>query len=192
MLVGYARVSTVEQDAGFEAQERDLKAAGAERVFSERTRGGGPRKALEQARDFAREGDVLCVTKLDRLARSVADLVRIAERLEAKRVGLRILALNFDTTSPAGRRMLNVFSSVAQFEREIMLERQRECVQRAKREGKYKGRAPTARAKAAEIVKLAGEGVKREEIASRLGVGIASVYRVLAERKAAALAKRAA
>ena len=71
-------------------------------------------------------------------------------------------------------------------------ERQREGVQRAKREGKYKGRAPTARAKAADIVKLAGEGVKREEIAARLGVGVASVYRVLAERKATALAKRAA
>jgi DNA invertase Pin-like site-specific DNA recombinase len=192
MLIGYARVSTVEQDAGFEAQERDLKAAGAERLFSERTSAVGPRKALEQALDFVREGDVLCVTKLDRLARSVADLVRIAERLEAKRVGLRILALNFDTTSPAGRLMLNVFSSVAQFEREIMLERQREGVQRARREGKYKGRAPTARAKAGDIVKLAGEGVKREDIAARLGVGLASVYRVLAERKAAALAKRAA
>ena len=71
-----------------------------------------------------------------------------------------------------------------------MLERQKEGVQRAKREGKYKGRAPTARAKSADIVKLAAEGVKREEIAKRLGVGVASVYRVLAERKAAMLTSR--
>ncbi len=192
MLVGYARVSTVEQDAGFEAQERDLKAAGAERLFSERTSAVGPRKALDEAIDFAREGDAIVVTKLDRLARSVADLVRIVERLTKKRVGLRILAMGVDTATPTGKLVVNVLGAIGQFEREIMLERQREGVQRAKREGKYKGRAPTARAKAADIVKLAGEGVKREDIAARLGVGVASVYRVLAERKAAALAKRAA
>jgi DNA invertase Pin-like site-specific DNA recombinase len=192
MLIGYARVSTVEQDAGFEAQERDLKAAGAERLFSERTSAVGPRKALDEAIDFAREGDAIVVTKLDRLARSVADLVRIVERLTKKCVGLRILAMGVDTATPTGKLVVNVLGAIGQFEREIMLERQREGVQRAKREGKYKGRAPTARAKSAEIVKLAGEGVRREEIASRLGVGVASVYRVLAERKAAALAKRAA
>jgi DNA invertase Pin-like site-specific DNA recombinase len=194
MLVGYARVSTVEQDAGFEAQERDLKAAGAERLFSERTSAVGPRKALDEAIDFAREGDAIVVTKLDRLARSVADLVRIVERLTKKRVGLRILAMGVDTATPTGKLVVNVLGAIGQFEREIMLERQREGVQRAKREGKYKGRAPTARAKAADIVKLAGEGVKREDIAARLGVGVgvASVYRVLAERKATALAKRAA
>src|ERR1700675_4882349 len=192
MLVGYARVSTVEQDAGFEAQERDLKAAGAERLFSERTSAVGPRKALDDAIDFVREGDAIVVTKLDRLARSVGDLVRIAERLEAKHVGLRILAMGVDTATSTGKLLVNVLGAIGQFEREIMLERQREGVQRAKREGKYKGRAPTARAKSAEIVKLAGERVRREDIAARLGVGVASVYRVLAERKAAALAKRAA
>jgi DNA invertase Pin-like site-specific DNA recombinase len=192
MLVGYARVSTVEQDAGFEAQERDLKAAGAERLFSERTSAVGPRNALDEAIDFVREGDAIVVTKLDRLARSVGDLVRIADRLEAKRVGLRILAMGVDTATPTGKLVVNVLGAIGQFEREIMLERQREGVQRAKREGKYKGRAPTARAKAADMVKLAGEGVKREDIAARLGVGVASVYRVLAERKATALAKRAA
>ncbi len=81
--------------------------------------------------------------------------------------------------------MVNVIGSVKQLEREIMLERQREGVQRAKREGKYKGRAPTAQVKAAEIVRLANEGMKREEIAKRVDVGVASLYRVLAEQKAA-------
>jgi DNA invertase Pin-like site-specific DNA recombinase len=80
--------------------------------------------------------------------------------------------------------MVNVIGSVAQFEREIMLERQREGVAKAKAEGKYNGRKATARAKSAEIIRLAGEGVKREDIAKRLGVGVASVYRVLAERRA--------
>ena len=192
MLIGYARVSTVEQDAGFEAQGRDLKAAGAERLFSERTSAVGPRKALDQALDFAREGDAIVVTKLDRLARSVADLVRIVGKLTEKGVGLRILGMGVDTTTSTGRLMLNVIGSVAQFEREVMLERQREGIAKAKGEGRYKGRAPTARAKSADIVRLVGEGVKREEIAARLGVGVASVYRVLAAQKAAALAKRAA
>jgi DNA invertase Pin-like site-specific DNA recombinase len=80
--------------------------------------------------------------------------------------------------------MVNVIGSAAQFEREIMLERQREGVAKAKAAGRYKGRKPTARAKSAEIVRLACEGVKREDIAKRLGVGVASVYRVLAQRRA--------
>src|ERR1700722_7964065 len=103
MLIGYARVSTVEQDAGFEAQERDLKAAGIQRMFSERTSAVGQRKALEEALDFAREGDAIVVTKLDRLARSVADLVRFVERLTKKGVGLRILAMGVDTATPTGK-----------------------------------------------------------------------------------------
>ena len=180
MLIGYARVSTVEQDAGFEAQERDLKAAGVQRMFSERTSAVGQRKALEEALDFAREGDAIVVTKLDRLARSVADLVRIVERLTKKGVGLRILAMGVDTATPTGKLVLNVLGAIGQFEREVMLERQREGVAKAKAEGKYKGRKPTARAKSDDIIKLAGEGVKREDIAKRLGIGVASVYRVLA------------
>jgi DNA invertase Pin-like site-specific DNA recombinase len=128
------------------------------------------------------------VTKLDRLARSVADLVRIVERLTKKGVGLRILAMGVDTATPTGKLVLNVLGAIGQFEREVMLERQREGIAKAVAAGKYKGRAPTARAKAADIVKLAGEGMKREDIAKRLGVGVASVYRALAEKRASMLA----
>src|SRR5271169_5232627 len=112
MLIGYARVSTIEQDAGFEAQERDLKAAGAERLFSERTSAVGPRQALDEALDFAREGDAIVVTKLDRLARSVADLVHIVEGLTKKGVGLRILAMGVDTATPTGKLVLNVLGAI--------------------------------------------------------------------------------
>jgi DNA invertase Pin-like site-specific DNA recombinase len=181
MLIGYARTSTVEQQAGLEAQGRDLK------VFSEQTSAVGRRRGLETALDYVREGDVLVVTKLDRLARSVADLCAIVEKIERKGASLRILAMNLDTATPTGRLMVNVIGSVSQFEREMMLERQREAVQRAKREGKYRGRKPIARAKSAEIVRLAGEGVRRAEIAKRLGIGVASVYRVLAKERAALL-----
>jgi DNA invertase Pin-like site-specific DNA recombinase len=179
MIVGYARTSTIEQVAGFEAQERDLKAAGVERIFAERTSSVGVRPQLDAALDFIRSGDVLIVTKLDRLARSVRDLCEIVAKIEGKGASLRILAMNLDTATSTGRLMLNVIGSVAQFEREMMLERQREGIAKAKGEGRYKGRKPTARAKAADIHRMAGEGKTREAIAKQLGIGVASVYRVL-------------
>lgn len=184
MLIGYARTSTVEQQAGLEAQERDLRAAGVDKPFSEQTSAVGPRQALERAIDFARDGDTLVVTKLDRLARSVGDAIAIVDRLTAKGVGLRVLAMGLDTSTPTGRLMLNVLASVAQFEREVMLERQREGIAKAKGEGRYKGRAPTALRKADKVILLANDGVKREEIAARLNIGVASVYRILAGDRA--------
>jgi DNA invertase Pin-like site-specific DNA recombinase len=129
--------------------------------------------------DYAREGDALVVTKLDRLARSVAHLVQIGERLEAKGVSLRVLEQQIDTSTPTGRLMFNMLGAIAQFERELMLERQREGVAKAKAEGKYKGRAPTARAKASEVRRLHGERIGPTEIAKRLRISRASVYRVL-------------
>ncbi len=182
MIIGYARTSTTEQVAGLEAQERDLRQAGADRLFSEQTSSIGERKELESALDFAREGDTLVVTKLDRLARSVAHLVEIVERLNAKKVGLRILAMGMDTSTATGKLMLQIVGAVAEFERSMMLERQREGIAKAKAEGRYKGRKPTAREKADEIIRLAGEGMTRQAIAEELGIGIASVYRVLAQQ----------
>jgi DNA invertase Pin-like site-specific DNA recombinase len=181
MIVGYARTSTVEQAAGFEAQDRELRAAGVEKVFAEQVSSVVTRAQLEFALDFIRAGDVLVVTKIDRLARSVADLCGIVRRIEAKGATLRILAINLDTATPTGKLMLHVLGSVAEFERSIMLERQREGIAKAKGEGKYKGRAATARARAADIARLASEGLTREAIAEQVGVGVASVYRVLAE-----------
>jgi DNA invertase Pin-like site-specific DNA recombinase len=179
MIVGYARTSTAEQVAGLEAQDRELRAAGADRLFAEQISSVAARIQLEAALDFIRAGDVFVVTKLDRLARSVADLCAIVKRIESKGGALRILAMSLDTGTSTGRLMLNVFASVAQFEREVMLERQREGIARAKGEGKYKGRAPTARAKTADVRRLAAEGLTREAIAARLEIGVASVYRAL-------------
>jgi DNA invertase Pin-like site-specific DNA recombinase len=126
-----------------------------------------------------RDGDTLIVTKLDRMARSVADLVRITEALKDKKVRLRILALNLDTGTPTGKLMLNLLGSIAEFEHELMLERQREGIAKAKAEGKYKGRAPTARRKAADVIRLKAEGRTGDAIAAELGIGRASVFRIL-------------
>ncbi|ADE85675.1 recombinase family protein [Rhodobacter capsulatus] len=185
MLIGYARTSTLDQKAGLDAQRRDLEAVGCERIFVEQVSSVDvvSRAQLAEALAFARDGDTLVVTKLDRLARSVAHLVGILGQLEAKGVALRILSMGIDTATPTGKLMLTILGGVAEFEREIMLERQREGIAKAKAEGKYKGRAPTARAKAEEVLRLQAEGIGGTEIAKRLGIGRASVYRILEEAK---------
>ena len=179
MVIGYGRTSTLEQLAGLEAQVRDLTALGCEKVFQEQVSSVGTRKALEAAIEFVRSGDTLMVTELSRLARSVTHLGNIIATLEAKGVALRIVNLGIDTATPTGKLMLNVLGGVAQFEREMMLERQREGIAKAKGEGRYKGRKPTARAKAAEIKALAAEGLSMAAIASKLGIGKGSVHRAL-------------
>ena len=121
------------------------------------------------------------VTKLDRLARSVRHLGEIVDELEGKGVGLRVLDLGLDTKTATGKLMLNVLGSVAQFEREMMLERQREGIAKAKAEGRYKGRKPTARMKVREVRQLLTEGIAKREIAQRLGMSERSVYRVAVE-----------
>ena len=182
MLVGYARTSTLEQEAGLEAQIRALTALGCERVYKEQVSSVGQRTALQGAIEFCRDGDTLVVTKLDRLARSVTHLGSILSELEAKGIALRIENLGVDTSTPTGKLMLNVLGGVAQFEREMMLERQREGIARAKAEGVYKGRKPTARAKTAEIKTLAAEGLSMAAIATRLGIGKGSVHRALSTK----------
>ena len=179
MLVGYARTSTADQKAGLEAQVAEMKAAGCEELFVEQVSSVQRREELEKALKFIRKGDILVVSKLDRLARSIPDLVRIIETLEAKQATLRILAINLDTSTPTGRLLLNLVGSVAQFEREIMLERQREGVARARAEGKYRGRAPTARAKSDEVIAKFKAEQRPSDIAKSVGIGRASVYRIL-------------
>ena len=183
MIIGYARTSTADQIAGFEAQIQELKAAGCEKVFQEQVSSVGKRAQLEAALEYVREGDVLVVTKLDRLARSMADLMVMIQTLDHKAVGLRVLNLGMDTHTPTGKLMLTMVGGVAQFEREMMLERQREGVARAKAAGKYKGRKPIAPEQRAEVVRLAGLGLTKAGIARKLGLGEASVYRILAETK---------
>ena len=184
MLIGYARTSTTEQEAGLEAQLRDLRDYGCEELFEEQVSSVQKRGELERALKFVRKGDKLVVTKLDRLARSIPDLVRIIQQLEDKGVTLTILAMNLDTSSPTGKLLINLVGSIAQFEREIMLERQREGISKAQAEGKYKGRAATARAKADDVLTLRRSGKGASEIAAQLGIGRASVYRLLQGRKA--------
>ncbi len=181
MDIGYARTSTLEQVAGFEAQIRDLENAGCERIFQEQVSSIAERKELKEALRFVREGDTLKVTKLDRLARSTPHLLEIVDLLETKGVHLQILDFGggaVDTKTPTGKLMLTMFGAMAQWERELMIERQKIGIQKAKEAGKYKGRAPTARMKKDEVAKLRDEGVNPTEISRRLGISRSSVYRI--------------
>lgn len=185
MIIGYARTSTMEQEAGLEAQKRDLLGApGCTRLFVEQASSVGEREQLAAALDFVRDGDVLAVTRLDRLARSTSHLLSIVEQLDEKGVALRILDFGggeMDTRSPTGRMLLTMFGAIAEFERSIMLLRQKEGISAAKAAGKYKGRAPTARAKTQLVMKLKYAGVPPIDIARMAGIGRASVYRILRE-----------
>ncbi len=180
MLVGYARVSSAGQS--LELQLDALTGAGCERVFSEKKSGtsAGGREALQDAIDFAREGDTLVVTRLDRLARSSNDLHNIIAKLVAKGVQFRCLQQSgVDTDSNTGKLMLAILGAVAEFETDIRRERQREGIDKAKVEGKYRGRKPSADVRA--IRELKAQGVGPSAIAKQLKVGRTTVYRALVD-----------
>jgi len=183
MIIGYARTSTVEQKAGYESQLVELRRAGCEKLFSEQVSSVAERVQLAAALDYVRDGDTLVVTKLDRLARSLPHLLELVERLERKGCTLRILNMGVDTGTPTGRLMLSIVGGIAQFEREMMLERQLIGIAKARAEGKYRGQYPKARRQAEAIRRLKAEGVAVDSIAGRLGLHRASVYRVLADGK---------
>jgi DNA invertase Pin-like site-specific DNA recombinase len=188
MLVGYARTSTTEQVAGFEAQIRELHTAagGADRIkiFQEQISSvAHDRPQLEALIDYVRDGDEIIVTKLDRLARSVADMVEIVRRIRTKGAAIRLPGIGvINGDDPTSELLLNVLGAIAQFERQIMLARQREGIAKAKAEGKYKGRQPTARRQLAEVQRLLAEGIGKAEIARRLGIARASVYNMLSDQ----------
>lgn len=180
-LIGYARTSTVDQEAGLEAQLKELDSLGCDRVFNEQVSSVAERQVLKECIDYCRDGDVLIVTKLDRLARSVADLCKIQQELSDKGVELRIADMGLDTATPQGKLMLNVFGAVAQFEREVMLERQREGIAKAKAEGKYKGRKPTSDEVKGKVKAMIDGGSKPALIMKEVGIGKTTFYKVKKE-----------
>lgn len=182
MHIGYARTSTTDQSNGLAAQQQELTAAGCEKIFSEqisaRTK---QRPELINAIDFMRAGDVLVVTKPDRLARSTHDLLTLIQQIETKKCGLVILSMGgmkLDTTQPTSKLMLTMLAAVAEFERDIMLERQRDGIAIAKQNGKYRGRPPMSEQQAARIRTMRQSGISPSEIAKTLGLSRATVYRV--------------
>ena len=154
MIIGYARVST--EDQNLDGQLDALKASGAERIFADKITGTArSRPELDRLLDQLRQGDVITVTKYDRLARSLRDLLEIVDTIQAHGAGFRSLAEDIDTTTPAGRLVFHVFASIAQFERERISERTKEGLEAARKRGRVGGRPPAlSEAQKAEVRKM--------------------------------------
>ena len=183
ILIGYSRTSTTEQVAGLEAQKRALEAHGCQEIFCEHVSAVQKRTELDRLLRFIRKGDTLVITKLCRLARSVSDLLKIIEALEEREASLKILDMDLDTRSPTGRLLLHLIGAISEFERSLMIERQRDGISLAKSQGKYRGRAPTARSKSNQVYELDDRGFPAAQIADQLKISRASTYRILALRK---------
>jgi DNA invertase Pin-like site-specific DNA recombinase len=180
LFIGYARVST--QDQTPQLQLDALKVAGCERNFVEKASGAQrDRPELQAALGYMRSGDTLVVWKLDRLARSLKQLIETVESLENKKMGFRSLTENIDTTTPGGRLTFHLFAALAEFERSIIKERTMAGLAAARSRGRRGGRPPSLNAKdlAAAKALLSDPGITVEEVAKRLKVSPATLYRHL-------------
>lgn len=175
-IVGYCRVSSAGQS--LDVQMEQLEGVPCDRIFAEKRSGTttNGRAAFEELMRYVREGDVLVVTRLDRLARSLTDLSKIIDELGARGVGFRCLQQGaVDTTKPEGRLMLQLLGSFAEFETAIRKDRQKEGIEKARAEGRYRGRPQTISHD--RIAELRADGMGATQIAKTLGIGRASVYR---------------
>lgn len=184
MLIGYARVSTHDQETA--AQVAALKAAGCERIFHEKASGGRwDRPELRKLLDHLRSGDVLVVWKLDRLSRSLRDVLALMEQVQEAKAGFRSLTEVVDTTTPAGRMMMQMVGAFAEFERAMLRERTKAGLESARNEGRIGGRRPKLRPQQQqEIVRMVTTGKKTAADAARLfNVHPATISRLLAQTR---------
>ncbi len=181
-VYGYARVSTKDQDLAL--QKDTLRKAGAEMVVEDIGSGTSleGRLSLKMLRTFLREGDTLLVTRIDRLARSIADLSNLVRDLQSKGITLKATEQPIDTGSAAGKAFLDMLGVFAEFETNLRKERQMEGIAKAKADGVYTGRKPTIDPE--RIRELKATGMGPSDIAKTMGIGRASVYRALAEQAA--------
>ena len=176
--IGYCRVST--KDQSMIAQLDQLHKAGCEEIFEEQVSGRDmKRPVLKKMLDYIRKGDTVIVTKLDRLARSTKDLLDIAECIGKKKADLKVLNIHLDTRSPTGKLMLTMLGAIAEFERTIMLERQREGIDLAKSEGKYKGRKPIDDEKFQEVRSLVISGMSISKAVAKVGISRRTYYNAM-------------
>jgi DNA invertase Pin-like site-specific DNA recombinase len=185
MKIGYARVSSAGQN--LDTQIEKLNTFGCEKLFEEKQSGKSSdnRPVLKEALDYAREGDTFIVTRLDRLARSLLDLVKIVELLEKKRIGFVVLDQSIDTTTSTGRLMFHVLSAIGEFERELINERVKDGIEKAKEKGVKFGRKAKLTPEQLEQFRLEfenpPEGMTKTDIAKKYGISRASGYRLLKE-----------
>jgi len=180
MNIGYARVSTTDQN--IEAQLKALKAAGCSKIFSEKVSGKSrKRPELEKLIDQLRPNDVMIVTKLDRLARSLSDLVSIMAELKEKEVGFKSLGEGFDLTSPSGRMQMGMFAVIAEFERDLIVQRTQEGLAHARSKGRIGGRRPAlSDLQRKELIERVERGdLSIPKVGQIFGVSRATVNRIM-------------
>ncbi len=177
MLIGYARVST--QDQNPELQIEALKKAGCEKIFVEHASGAKRNRAqLKEALDYVREGDVLVVWKLDRLARSIRQLIEVVEGLSERGIGFKVLTDNIDTSTPGGQLVFHIFGALAQFERELIRERTRAGLEVARKSGRRGGRPPklTEQKRQLGLALLRDKSIPIPAIIDQLGISRSAFY----------------
>lgn len=179
MLIGYARVST--QDQNLDLQRSALEQAGCERIYEDQVSGSrSERPGLKAMLDFIREGDTLVVWKLDRLGRSVKGLVDLVCEFSTKGINFKSLTDSIDTTTPAGRFFFHIMASLSQMERELTVERTRAGLIAARQQGRVGGRKrKMTDSKLESAKKLLANGVPPREVAENLGISIPTLYRWL-------------
>ena len=186
-FIGYARISTTDQNP--EAQTDALTAAGCERTFVDHGVSGklAKRPKLDAVMDYVRAGDVLVITKLDRLGRSVKNLIELAERLDKAGVGLLVLHQGIDTTTPAGKMLFHVLAAIAEFERDLISERTKDGLTAARARGRKGGRRPVLTPDKLATARTLVDGKQHtmQQIADVIGVSRASLYRALDEKASA-------
>jgi len=185
-VYGYAVASMRSQDLA--AQLKQLRQAGVKNVFQESlTSIDAERPEFNKLMKSVGAGDIIVVTRIDRLARNTRHFLEITQDLNRRGICLKVLGVQLNTSTENGQMMLSMLRAIAEFERELLLERQKEGIEKAKLAGKFKGRKATARAKSARVLKLLEKGLTRQQVADKLKIGVASVYRILKENREPAL-----
>ena len=190
MLIGYCRVSTSDQDLSLQLDA--LKKAGCEKIFRDKISGAkADRPALKKALDFARKGDTIVVWRLDRLGRSLKDLIQIVHQLEENKVGIKSLNESLDTTTPGGRLIFHVFGAIAEFERSLIRERTMAGLQAARARGRNGGRPKSLSDKNVQLAQamLTDPEVTVADVCKQLGTSPATLYRYLPKGGRSALAE---
>ena len=180
--IGYLRPDIDRQNV--QAHLAQLKSAGATKIFREQPAGANRDKAqLDKLIADVRDGDAVVITSLDRIAHSTRNLLEIVERLTAAGASLKVINNGIDTSTSEGSIFRRHLEVITDFEKQVVRERQAEGIAKARKEGRYKGRKPTARAKTEDVLALNAQGLTRQKIADQLGIGVASVYRILKNPK---------
>jgi DNA invertase Pin-like site-specific DNA recombinase len=182
-IIGYLRADMSGQNV--QSQVDQLKAAGATIIFQEQpTSAKRDRLQLDKLMTEVRGGDTVVVTSIDRIAHNIKHLLQVVESFNATGVTFKVIDNGIDTSTPHGKVIRTLLVAIADFERKMARESQAVGIARAKKEGRYKGRKPTAMAKAEEVFTLDAQGLTRQKIANQLGIGVASVYRILKKHSA--------